>query len=142
MGVKLMGLAEKRLSKIERLKDEFIYISREKVKQRIDKIKQLLYENDQKNLNLVNKCDSSDLDRSEVIDWLKSLDIPDQKVEVYWISNQEGVVLKFDDFCKYYDDLWYPSADDLWVTEKEIKWVLEFDHEELFSFWIRKEFLS
>lgn len=65
---------------------------------------------------------------------LFGLPIGDDWVEVVWPYERAGVRMRFRDFVRYYDDLWYPSSDDLLITNGTKTWLLEVNHEETVTF--------
>ncbi len=74
--------------------------------------------------------DASDADRDEVIAWMKSLNLGNPVVEVFWLADRAGLAMRLDDFIEHYDDLWFPSADDVCIADAAREWMLEIDHEE------------
>lgn len=137
-----MGMLIERVAQIGRLKDNFSIVPDSQVKERIEIIKQFLYKDAIKKFSLANQSDTSDLERIEAMSWLKSIGIPDGTVDIVWVSDKEGLTLEYDKFCECYDDLWFPGVDDVWITTNDMKWILELSHEEIFSLWVRKEFVS
>ena len=108
-------------------------ISKENVISEVQNIRRLLLPNTGV-MKKVSKKDFSGSDRSEIIDWLqKRRKDLEPRVYIYWLSDQEGVEMGFDDFVSHFDDLWYPSADDVWITNQERTAVVELNHEEIFS---------
>ena len=78
--------------------------------------------------------DTSDEDRARIIEWLLQLPLSgEQRVLVFWPQYLAGVGMRFGDFARHYDNLWFPSADDLFVTDDRGSWLLRLDHEEIFA---------
>jgi hypothetical protein len=79
--------------------------------------------------------DAANLDRCDIIAWLKTLPIGwDESVVVFWRSFRCGVQMAFKDFALHFDDLWYPASDDVWVSSNAHDWLLDLGHEETFVF--------
>ncbi|MBN2293716.1 MAG: hypothetical protein JXM70_14915 [Pirellulales bacterium] len=76
--------------------------------------------------------DCCDADPDEIRAWLSSLPF-NGLVNVIWIGEGEGVVIDYDCFVKFYDDLWFPSSDEVWLSTLDMKLVLQIDHEEQFE---------
>ena len=79
--------------------------------------------------------DASNVDRDEVIAWMRSLELGNPSVEVCWMADRAGLAMRLHDFIEDYDDLWFPSADDVCVVDATREWILEIDHEEQFTLW-------
>lgn len=54
--------------------------------------------------------------------------IPQQDVYITWDSFNDIDVMPFDDFCKYFDDIWYPSVDDVGVFDDSFSWFIIITH--------------
>lgn len=54
--------------------------------------------------------------------------IPQQYVYITWDSFNDIDVMPFDDFCKYFDDIWYPSVDDVGVFDDSFSWFIIITH--------------
>lgn len=78
--------------------------------------------------------DTSEMGRDGVSKWLLSLSIdPRTTVVLLWPSDRVGAHIRYDEFAKNYDELWFPSTDDVWLLDPASDWILELDHEELFT---------
>ena len=129
---------EHRLDEIKALKGKHEFLPRDEVTADIKNTVSLIRSGD----SVVRKTmerDFSDADRSEILHWLHNLGIGGDKVKVYWVSNLEGIRIQFEDFASNYDELWHPGADDVIVISSERTWILELNHEEIFSFYERRE---
>lgn len=80
--------------------------------------------------------DACGMDPEEVRSWLKTLPIQSEIVNVYWVSCNEGMIIPFSEFIRFYDDLWFPSSDDVWITTDAHIWLVELSHEEIISYWV------
>jgi hypothetical protein len=80
------------------------------------------------------RVDISRAGPDEVRATLSGLPIGDDWVEVVWPFERAGVRMRFRDFVRYYDDLWYPSSDDLLITNSTKTWLLEVNHEETVTY--------
>lgn len=54
--------------------------------------------------------------------------IPQTHVYITWDSFDDIDVIPFDDFCEYFDDIWYPSADDIGVFDDSFSWFVIITH--------------
>jgi hypothetical protein len=78
--------------------------------------------------------DAADAAREAVVAWLRSLPVShDAQVTVLWPHYRGGISLRYEDFARLYDELWYPAADDVWVIAPGEDWILEVGHEEVFT---------
>jgi hypothetical protein len=70
----------------------------------------------------------------EVRAFLASLPVREEWVQAVWPSENAGVRMRYVDFVRYYNSLWYPSRDDVWLTSEDRGWFIELDHEEILTF--------
>ena len=54
--------------------------------------------------------------------------IPKPHIYIAWDSFNDVDTMPFDDFCKYFDDIWYPSADDIGVFDDSFSWFVIITH--------------
>lgn len=83
----------------------------------------------------INAVDISFMERDSIVFLLQSFDANNSDVYILWCSNNVGIKIPYHFFCKFYDDLWYPSSDDVWVYDTQNKFCLEISHEEIVMFW-------
>lgn len=46
--------------------------------------------------------------------------------------------LKYNTFCNYFDDIWYPAIDDIEIFDETCDWFLSIKHYGLISYWKSK----
>jgi hypothetical protein len=51
-----------------------------------------------------------------------------EHVYVNWYRYDDIDKLNFDDFDKYFDDLWYPGVDDIDIFDDSLTWILSVSH--------------
>ena len=66
----------------------------------------------------------------DIADWLRARGLPNEQVNVFWPSDQEGASLELKDFLEHLDELWFPSSDDVIVESSTKRFMFEIDHEE------------
>lgn len=49
-------------------------------------------------------------------------------IYIDWFRFDDIDKMKFTDFVKYFDDLWYPGADDIFIYDDTFDWVLLVEH--------------
>jgi hypothetical protein len=82
----------------------------------------------------ITQLNISALSPEQVRAFLTNLPIPEEWVRVVWPYERKGVRMRYLDFVRHYDSLWYPSRDDVWLTSEQQGWFLELDHEEIVRF--------
>ena len=53
---------------------------------------------------------------------------PKQSVLVNWDRMETIDRIQFDDFCKYFSDIWYPSSDDIEIFDDSLTWMVFIEH--------------
>ncbi len=82
----------------------------------------------------VEPFDIADLEPAGVQAMLARLPVEEEWVDVIWPYERAGVEMRYADFVRHYDELWFPSSDDVLVMTDRRDWVLELDHEETVTF--------
>lgn len=87
----------------------------------------------------LNVVDISLMEEDSVVSLLLSFDTNNSEVYIFWPSDSNtshnvGIKIPYHIFCKYYDDLWYPSSDDIWVYDTQNTFCIEISHEEIVTF--------
>lgn len=54
--------------------------------------------------------------------------VPNRHIYLVWGSLDNIDTMPFDDFCKYFDDIWYPSSDDIGVFDDSLSWLILITH--------------
>lgn len=53
----------------------------------------------------------------------------DNNIYVTWNSFVDIDKFSIKDFCKYFDDIWYPVADDIDVLNQDLSWIISIRHD-------------
>ena len=86
----------------------------------------------------VSRIDASG-DSLEIKQWLlKHFSDKNQKVIVSW-NHHHAVLIRWDIFCDYWNDICYPASDDVTVWNLSEDWALMYLHDEEFVFGIRRK---
>jgi hypothetical protein len=136
MGVILMNIILNRIANIHLFPTSLLsYISHEDISSCIEKIKKD-FENNK--IETIQEINISDLDQYEIQTFLQSLPLGSDEVFIIWVFESFGIQLPFNLFCKYFDELWFPSSDDIWICDTQCLYYLEISHEEKITFAYRR----
>ena len=50
------------------------------------------------------------------------------QVYINWYRFDDVDEINFKDFCKYFDDIWYPSSDDIDLFDDSYNWIITITH--------------
>lgn len=71
-------------------------------------------------------AEDDDLDWNKVFNSI-GIPVPNEVFINFERFNNIDVFL-FKDFCKYFDDIWYPAADDIEVFDSSFNWIVSVKH--------------
>lgn len=71
-------------------------------------------------------AEDDDLDWNKVFNSI-GIPVPNEVFINFERFNNVDVFL-FKDFCKYFDDIWYPAADDIEVFDSSFNWIVSVKH--------------
>ena len=71
-------------------------------------------------------AEDDDLDWNKVFNSI-GIPVPNEVFINFERFNSIDVFL-FKDFCKYFDDIWYPAADDIEVFDASLNWIVSVKH--------------
>ena len=71
-------------------------------------------------------AEDNDLDWNKVFNSI-GIPVPNEVFINFERFNNIDVFL-FNDFCKYFDDIWYPAADDIEVFDASFNWIVSVKH--------------
>ena len=54
--------------------------------------------------------------------------IPSNSIYIIWDNLNDIDIIPTEDFCKYFEDIWYPSADDIGVFDASYSWIIIITH--------------
>src|SRR5262245_12751212 len=84
----------------------------------------------------VHEFDGTDANILQMVQWLRSWGLSNDKVVVTWLGDREAASLYFDDFVDCFGDLWFPGADDVVVWSTNGSFSISIDHEEQFRLYL------
>jgi hypothetical protein len=136
MGVILMNVILNRIANIHLFPTSFLsYINHEELSSCIEKIKKD-FENNK--VEIIQEINIADLDQLEIQTFLQTLPFGNERTLVIWVFESFGIQLPFNLFCKYFDELWFPSSDDIWICDTQHLYRVEISHEEKITLACRK----
>lgn len=76
------------------------------------------------------KAFNANVDSFNIADVFRYLDLlPNETIYINWYHFDDIDVMGYNDFCKYFEYVWFPGPDDIDVFDDTYSWVLSINHE-------------